>query len=203
MLEIELKFRIDDPAALRDALRRRSGTDAPTVAEENWILDDAQGSLWRSDRGLRVRRTRAASGDTIVTLTVKGARERLGALKKREEREVAVSSKETEPMLALLALLGYQPRVIFEKRRATYEFDDCTVCLDEIPRLGHWLEIEGPSESAVRALQEQLELPNTAIESETYVGLATGAVAPNADGCHVLRFDDRDPSLMRETPTPP
>ena len=58
----------------------------------------------------------------------------------------------------LLEALGFEITIAFEKRRSQWRLDDCMVCLDQVVELGFFLEIEGPSEEAVAAVQGRLQL---------------------------------------------
>ena len=42
--------------------------------------------------------------------------------------------------------LGYTKRITLEKTRAIWQLDGCFVCLDELPLLGYFIEVEGPDE---------------------------------------------------------
>jgi adenylate cyclase class IV len=58
----------------------------------------------------------------------------------------------------LLRALGFERVLLFEKDRDSWRLGDCLVELDTLPELGCFLEIEGPSEEAVRGVQRQLGL---------------------------------------------
>ena len=50
--------------------------------------------------------------------------------------------------------------------------DTCRVELDEVPLLGTFVEIEGPTEAAIEAALERLGLAGQATEPKSYVGLS-------------------------------
>jgi len=54
--------------------------------------------------------------------------------------------------------LGYEKALIFEKKREIWQLDNCRVCLDELPLLGSFVEIEGADEERITRLQEKLGL---------------------------------------------
>ncbi len=205
--EIELKFAIIDVAALRGRLAGIGAACAGRVLEANTIVDTPDHQLLAADCGLRLREIRpmpakhgtgAPIADNLppevrcnAALTYKGPRfqppaESATAFKSREELETPVG--DATVMLELLARLGYHPVITYEKRRETWRHGACTVELDELPRLGWWVEIEGPDEAAVTATREALELAATAPASDTYVAMAARAGTVTPAGVRELRF---------------
>jgi hypothetical protein len=59
--------------------------------------------------------------------------------------------------------------------------------LDELPRLGGFLEIEGPGTAALEAARGRLGLADAAPLRETYLALIAQHVTPGPDG--TLRLD--------------
>lgn len=104
------------------------------------------------------------------------------SLKTREECEVVIS--DADAALGLLALLGYDPVLQFEKRRERWSLADCLIELDEPARLGLFVEIEGPDEDAIHRVRHQLALHDAAIVPETYPQLVS-------QYCDTLAITDR------------
>ena len=73
--------------------------------------------------------------------------------------------------LAFLVALGFVEAVVFEKRRETWQLGDCHIELDELPHLGTYVEIEGPSESAIAAAQRAIGLDHIPHEPRSYIAL--------------------------------
>jgi adenylate cyclase, class 2 len=169
-LEIEAKFRVGSHEPVRERLRALGAQFIERVLETNHILDRADGALRRDGCGLRVRVTSGAGEGGLVraTLTYKGPR-RAGALKSREEIEVEVGSGER--LVEMLHRLGFQTVLWYEKRRESWGLEDCRVELDEPPRLGLFVEIEGPDEERIRAVQLDLGLRDEQLVRESYVEL--------------------------------
>jgi adenylate cyclase class 2 len=132
----------------REALSRAGATLVRARHfEDNVLLDDAEGSLARSGRMLRLRRTPGGG-----TLTVKGPRKVEGGIKSRPELEAPIS--EPDALEAILAALGYRPTFRYQKYRETYTLGPVEVVVDETP-VGAFLEIEGAPDDikdAARAL---------------------------------------------------
>ncbi len=164
--ELEAKFRLDDPGELRRRLRRLGATNHGRVFEDNQIFDTPGGRLRRAGCGLRVRQWRRSGRDaaTGATLTFKGPRS--GPFKARQELETTVG--EARALLDILARLGFVMRLAYEKRRETWHCGRCEVVLDELPRLGWFVEIEGPSGRAIEDVRARLGLAEFPLVSETY-----------------------------------
>ncbi len=155
-LEIEAKMNLADPAVMADRLRDRGATLLGRVLEVNTFFDTRSRALVASDSGLRVRAVRdLESGAEQVIVTHKGPN-LPGELKRREETEVTVD--DAAAMGRLLERIGYERTLIFQKRRQSWKLGGCKVELDELPELGHFIEIEGPDEAAVMKVRQELGL---------------------------------------------
>jgi len=198
--EIEAKVRIADPAAFRRRMAERSESGGETVFEDNRLFDDAAGTLRRRGAALRVREERPAGGGEPLraTLTYKGPRAE-SELKRREEIEIEVQAApgfasrqatarlpcqgakpgfaEATPGATGLALIfeamGLRETFRYQKRRSVWRVGECEIALDELPYLGWFVEIEGPTERAVRAGLEALGLADAELLSADYIHLLT------------------------------
>lgn len=180
--ETELKLRVSSHDPVRERLRRHGAVPAGKVLEVNDIFDRPDGALRRRGVGLRIRTVRAETGGGGSTiLTVKGARVP-GALKTREEVEFPVPNAETATRA--LNLLGFVRVLRYQKRRESWRLGECLVELDEPPRIGLFVEIEGPDEDTILAVRRRLELDDAEPVAETYVHLL-------ADFCNEHGLTDR------------
>ncbi len=168
-LEIEAKMLVDLHEPIIARLKALQAEHVGRLLETNVYLDTPQQSLRAENQGLRVRHEQNLDAGTARTIiTHKGPRHE-GQLKTRPETELEVDN--LEDALAMLAVLGYQPLLKFNKRRDRWKLDNCTVELDEIPALGRFIEIEGPDDQAVFALREKLGLSGLPLESRSYLRL--------------------------------
>jgi predicted adenylyl cyclase CyaB len=183
-----MKFRLDDPAVLRGRLRACRARRIALVHETNRIFDTAERRLLAADCGLRLRRQRPlddAGPAAGTTLTYKGPRG-AGPAKVREEVETSVA--DSGAAARILERLGFNEVIVYEKRRETWRLDDCEVCLDELPKLGWFVEIEGPSREAVETARGRLELSAATPLQETYVELAATHGDPGPSDVRRLHF---------------
>ncbi|WP_045222661.1 class IV adenylate cyclase [Desulfonatronum thioautotrophicum] len=145
-LEIEIKYLNPD----LEAICRRLSTDGATFIschfEENWLYDNADRRLTREQILLRLRRA------DVVTLTVKKKPKTAVAhdpqFKVLEELETQVD--DLEAMQKMLEALGYGIVFQYEKLRATWLWESCTICLDMLP-FTQIVELEGTPTSIERA----------------------------------------------------
>ena len=134
----------------------------PHVLETNLRFDLPDNSFRSSGRVLRLRR------DTESKFTYKGASQNKSGVLDRQEIEFAVG--DFEKARKFLEALGFRQTMFYEKYRATYEFDNVSIMLDELP-YGKFVEIEGEDVKQIQAVAAKLHLDwNTAIET-SYTGL--------------------------------
>jgi len=197
--EVELKLKLADPQHLRALLTRLNAPPAGPAFERNRIFDSPDRRLLRAGCGLRLRETRSPDAprrvppaarppvqpQCVPTLTFKGPREP-GVVKSRGEWETTVV--DAAALAEILSRIGFAEVIAYEKRRETCRVHDCEICIDELPRLGWFVEIEGPTAAAVRAVQSLLKLPDAAIVPESYVELAARHGDATPDGRHTLAF---------------
>jgi predicted adenylyl cyclase CyaB len=165
-LEIEIKLQLDSLAPVRARLAALRAVHTGAVRETNVFFDRPDLSLRHADSGLRVRFTTSPSDPTPQTLlTFKGPASSSG-LRSREAFDLHLTPH--DQIIPLLHALGFQQLFLFEKDRDSWRLADCLVELDTLPHFGHFLEIEGPSESAVRAVQSALHLAHVPAHRDSY-----------------------------------
>lgn len=143
--EIEIKFRLGaGPAAVRRRLQEVGAKGRGPVHEADVYLDQVGGRLAAEGRVLRLRRDQAG-----LVLTYKGPPAGGTIFAEREELECGVA--DFDRMMALLGALGYLPVRRKEKVRETFDLGEVAVCLDRLPFLGDYVEIEGPRRAITRA----------------------------------------------------
>jgi predicted adenylyl cyclase CyaB len=187
-LEIEAKFRVETHEACRARLVELDAQRVGAVCERNHIFDREDRSLLVSDRGLRVREFEVVDGAARpATLTFKGRR-MAGEFKMREEVETTVG--DAKATCTLLESLGFAEALGYEKRRESWRLEACLVELDELPHLGLFIEIEGPSEEAVRAVQAELGFEDVALIKSSYIALLIQHCQENGLPTQLITFDE-------------
>jgi adenylate cyclase class 2 len=145
--EIEARFLEIDPEALKEKLRALGAEDMGEDLLEEVIIYDKDLAWREKGRLLRLRKRKGKA-----YLTYKKRHEI--ALSGTEELELEVSDQDA--VLDLLEELGYVGYRQQEKRRHTFLLDGVTFDIDSWPRIPTYLEIEGPSEEAVREAAAKL-----------------------------------------------
>ena len=185
-VEIEIKMKVDDLAAVRERLKRLRASHVRDVLETNIFFDTPDRALLASDCGLRLRISRdLATGKERLAITYKGPREE-GEVKTREEIEVGVDS--AEAVVQLLEKLGYVKTLTFEKRRETWKHDKCLIELDRLPHLGSFVEIECPTEELVLHVREKLGLSHVEPITQTYADLVSHHLSDVGHHHNLLSF---------------
>ena len=165
--EIEAKLKVE---SLQDIERKLNQFGAEFLEEQfqkDYYFDDSAGSLFNSDRCLRLRR-QATAGDEKIVLTYKGAKEPAD-FKKRRELEIEVS--DADVAAELLSAMGYDKALVVQKKRRLWRLGGCSIGLDELPLLGSFIEIEGPDERTITDVQSSLGVADLPHIAESYAQL--------------------------------
>jgi predicted adenylyl cyclase CyaB len=165
-LEIEAKWPLRDPRALRRALRRAGARFEHKDAHSNITLDTNRGELRRSGRLLRVR---LLAGKSECHVAYKGPR-LPGRAKRREE--INLEAARPRDVLALFARLGFRPAWVYEGTREHYRLGRALVTIDHMAKLGWYCEVEAPSEREVLRVARRLGLPESEMSAKSYRDLA-------------------------------
>lgn len=161
--ETEVKLGVDDLKAVAERLEATGATlHKQRLFERNVRYENADKTLTQQDIVVRLRE------DDRIRLTYKEPSEQTSDdAHTRFEAEVEVS--DFDAMEVILGKLGYQPHLIYEKYRTTYELDGTEIVLDELP-YGDFVEIEGTTD-AIRAVIDKLNLTDAARYETNYIGL--------------------------------
>jgi adenylate cyclase class 2 len=153
--EIEAKVKVEHLEPVAQRLLEHHAAAMAIVWEEDIYFDDAAGTLVSGDCALRLRKRIIKGKGEQFILTFKGPRQQ-SAFKSRLETETAIA--DYEAMRSILKQSGYKEHLRVEKKRTIWRLDNCEVCLDNVPPLGQFVEIEGSNEDAVAEVLKKLEL---------------------------------------------
>lgn len=172
-IEIEAKIKVD---SLQKVKRKLAQLGARFLAERlqtDYHFDDAGATFAKTDRCLRLRCQKDKEGERFF-LTYKGAKEK-SKFKKRQEIEIEV--KDADSARKLLSALGYEKVLVVEKSRRTWRLGECEVALDHLPLLGDFVEIEGPDEEKIAAVQRNLGLSGLPHIPKGYAALTSAKLS--------------------------
>ncbi len=158
-VEIEKKYRVtqDEQEELRQRLLQLGAQLLGEEFEENTLYAGNNLDVQRSV--LRLRRT-----ERSATLTYKERFVSDSAIKHQREDETRI--EDADAMHTILDALGYQPALVYEKRRATWTLSDVEIVIDELP-FGAFVEIEG-GEAKILEVEKVLSLTEAETEMRTY-----------------------------------
>ncbi len=130
MREIELKFKVNSVADVINMLQEIS--EPLNQKDTVYVLDlnnvkSTEGSVW-----LRVRDTNG-----VVELNLKKQ-----SSKKMESKEIEFEVNSYKKANDFLEALGYQKWVEVNKVRKHAKYKNCNICIDEVEKLGTFIEIE-------------------------------------------------------------
>jgi adenylate cyclase class 2 len=171
--EIEAKLKVESLHRPANRLRELGATFVAEQMQTDYYFDDAERTLTKSDRCLRLRRVTGEQADRVL-LTYKGAKER-HELKRRQEVEIEVGDRDRAQKL--LSELGYEEVLTFEKKRQIWRLGECEVALDELALLGSFVEIEGPDADKISEVQKSLGLEHLAHIPHSYASLVADKVS--------------------------
>lgn len=180
--ETEVKFYVNDLSRVEMRLHKLGAhLIQARVHEVNLRFDNPNGDLRRELKVLRLR------NDTEAKFTFKGPNEeRNDGVLSRKEIEFTVSSFGAAK--EFLEVLGFKPIAFYEKYRATYEWNDVHIMLDELP-YGNFVEIEGENVRTLREAAEHLGLTWEATVGSGYLVLFDSIAAKYKLAAGQLSFE--------------
>ena len=174
-IEIEAKLKVGSLPAVVKKLKAAGARFVGKHLQTDAYFDDGKSSLRKSDSALRLRRqvvsaTRMADKGRKEQIIVafKGPKQK-GRFKQRQEIQFEVS--DTRLAETVFASLGYKKALVFQKKRQVWLLGGCEVALDELPLLGSFVEIEGPDEKRIAAVQKKLGLADLPHIPDSYAVL--------------------------------
>ncbi len=175
MLEVEVKYRIADPAAVVAKLLTLGAVRVCEAVEADHYFNAPDRDFKQTDEAFRLRRVGEAN-----RFTYKGPK-RGGPTKTRTEIELGVEPGDAGAAVAerMVVSLGFRPVAVVRKTRTTYELArggfTLTVCADAAEQVGTFVEVEAVcDEAAFAAAQAAVlglaaELGLTEPESRSYL----------------------------------
>jgi adenylate cyclase class 2 len=150
--EIEAKFLHVDHEEIRSRLTAAGFTCVtPMRLMRRAIIDYVDRRL---QTGIPNSYVRVRDEGDRVTLTYK----RFASLSIDGAQEVEVATTSFEDTIKIFTSIGLEVVSLQESKRETWRNETCEVVLDEWPWLDPYIEIEGPTELAVREVSKQLGL---------------------------------------------
>jgi adenylate cyclase, class 2 len=149
--EIEVKYRVDDLEGLLAVLKARGIEVSDPVHQDDQAYAPAGWQFGDSKLGVSFLRLRTVQGCHYFTL-----KRPAGSAQDCLEYETQVTDRQAMHQAALH--MGYRPTVRITKTRRTATLEDCSLCIDEVDRVGRFLELErmAPDHADAQAIQADL-----------------------------------------------
>ena len=145
--ELELKARVDDPAAL-EATLQRAGAELVFRGEMKDRRYDRGGELQARDEVLRLRTYDGTASYGV--LAWKGPVSIRGGYKRREEHETRL--EDSGAILTILERLGYEVVMRIDRTIAEYRVTQAAVRIEWYPAMDILVEVEGEPAAIERAI---------------------------------------------------
>jgi len=147
--ELEVKARVDDPAALERAI----GAAGAALEFRGAMTDrrfDREGALAARDEVVRLREYAPGDGAGYGVLGWKGPSTTRGDYRHRAELELRV--EDASAALELLRRLGFAETLRIDRRVAVYRLGGATLRLEWYPEMDVLIEVEGDPAAIERAV---------------------------------------------------
>jgi adenylate cyclase class IV len=147
--ELEVKARVDDPAALQRALERAGAR----LEFRGAMLDrrfDRAGELEARDEVLRLRIFRSDGAPALGVLGWKGPRSQRGHYRHRAEVEARVS--DADAVVTVLEHLGFTVSLRIDRTVEVYRLGQAVLRVEWYPAMDVLLEVEGEPAEIERAI---------------------------------------------------
>jgi adenylate cyclase class 2 len=140
MIEVEVKAHVNSFSDVESKLKQIGAKKDKTEHQiDTYFNNPSFRDFEKTDEALRIRNTIINKEKSMIFVTYKGAK--LDEVSKTRE-ELEVSIENAEIMSSILKNLGFRPAADVEKKRTTYLFKEYIITLDNVLKVGKFVEIE-------------------------------------------------------------
>lgn len=139
MIEVEVKARVTDFKEVIKGLKKIGAEKKGSEHQEDVYYNAPHRDFAQTDEALRIRQISPEHGKPKILFTYKGAKMDKVS-KTRKELEFKIS--DPYKMGLILEELGFNPVETIKKDRDIYTWKDYTITLDQVYRVGNFVEIE-------------------------------------------------------------
>ncbi len=138
MIEIEIKAKIEDKNDALSKIKSLGATYSHSEEQEDIYFNAPDKDYRQTDEALRIRLI-PVDDDIKKILTYKGPKIDSES-KTRKEIEVEIGN--LDKMTDILIALGFKPSAVVSKVRRIFNYEDYTITLDKLEKIGYYMEIE-------------------------------------------------------------
>lgn len=170
-IEKEAKIAVPTLKSIMAGLRQIGASLLQEVRETDLYLQGTDRPL-KHGCALRLRRQTGPHGEKVF-LTFKGPKQKK-RFKTRLEAETQVGDFKSAQKI--FAELGFVPAITVRKKRQIWAWKRCRICLDRVPPLGCFVEVDAPTEKEIESALRKLSLQKEPLISEGYAKLLAKAL---------------------------
>ena len=138
MIEIEIKAKIDDKNDALNKIKSLGASYSHSEEQEDIYFNAPDKDYRETDEALRIRLV-PIDGEVKKILTYKGPKI---DSKSKTRKEIEVEVADLDKMTDILIALGFKPSAIVSKVRRIFYYDEFTITLDKLEKIGYFMEIE-------------------------------------------------------------
>ena len=139
MIEVEVKAHVESFENVESKLKEIGAVKRNTEHQlDTYFNNPSYRDFEQTDEALRIRNTTIDSENHLI-LTYKGAK--MDEISKTR-KEIEVNIEDYEQMSLILENLGFKPAADVEKERTEYLYKDFIISLDNVLKVGKFVEIE-------------------------------------------------------------
>ena len=140
MIEVEAKAHVNDFNSVIEKLEEIGAKKVMIEHQKDTYFNNLEyRDFEKSDEALRIRNTTINNEESEIILTYKGPK--LDDVSKTR-KEIEVNVDDSKNAALILENLGFKPAADVEKERTTYSFQEFTISLDKVYKVGNFVEIE-------------------------------------------------------------
>ncbi len=133
--EIEVKYRVDRFSDIISILDSLGANKYKIVHEKDIYFQHPCRDFQKSDEALRIR----IENDKNIFLTYKG--KRIDFFPKKR-KEITIHIEKLKNIMLILKSLGFKELAVIEKKREYWLLGEWIISLDDVKKLGYFIEIE-------------------------------------------------------------
>ena len=140
MIEVEAKAHVNDFNNVLEKLKEIGAEKVMVEHQKDTYFNNPEyRDFEKSDEALRIRNTTINNEKSEIILTYKGPK--LDDVSKTR-KEIEVNVEDSKNTGLILENLGFKAAADVEKYRTTYSFQEFTISLDKVHKVGNFVEIE-------------------------------------------------------------
>lgn len=140
MIEVEVKAHVGNFNSVKGKLKQLNAIKTKTEHQKDTYFNNpSYRDFEKTDEALRIRTTTIQNKEPQIIITYKGAK--MDKISKTR-KEIEVNVEDSKNAGLILENLGFKPVADVEKERTTYLINEFIISLDNVFKVGKFVEIE-------------------------------------------------------------